>query len=188
MWKYTLSHYLLLRGVAYLTSLFCIVLMFVLFHRMFYESCDGIFVNYTWTEKSLELSRATAATDRDSLDRVFVGIDVFGRGCPGGGGYNSIEVSTTRRSLHRCIVCHYGDSLPTSVGIPVLLPSSSLLPTRGKQGTQGVLTREIPIYKCCSRALAQVTSRRVFYDSREASILIDSQNLATRAGNQGRGD
>ncbi|XP_065180787.1 uncharacterized protein LOC135811474 [Sycon ciliatum] len=63
-------------------------------NSMFYHSCDGIFLNYNWTEDGLEESRALAGA-AEALDRVFVGIDVFGRGCPGGGGYNSIQALET---------------------------------------------------------------------------------------------
>ena len=51
--------------------------------------CDGIFLNYNWTEERLR-SSSTLAGGRKG--EVYVGIDVFGRGCPGGGGYNSCEV------------------------------------------------------------------------------------------------
>ena len=51
--------------------------------------CDGIFLNYNWNEQILASSKALAS-DR-SCD-VYVGIDVFGRGCYGGGGFNSCKV------------------------------------------------------------------------------------------------
>ena len=51
--------------------------------------CDGIFLNYNWNEQVLASSRALAG-DRSS--DVYVGIDVFGRGCYGGGGFNSCKV------------------------------------------------------------------------------------------------
>lgn len=57
--------------------------------RSFFDVCDGIFLNYTWKEGNLDRSLEEAgerATD------VFVGVDVFGRGCLGGGGFNSIQV------------------------------------------------------------------------------------------------
>ena len=55
--------------------------------------CDGIFLNYNWNEQVLASSRALAS-DR-SCD-VYVGIDVFGRGCYGGGGFNSCKVRMIR--------------------------------------------------------------------------------------------
>eukprot|EP00731_Ephydatia_muelleri_P031174 Em0022g688a len=55
-------------------------------NRSFFELCDGIFLNYNWTELGLEASKVLAG---DRYYDVYVGIDVFGRGCPGGGGYNS---------------------------------------------------------------------------------------------------
>lgn len=57
--------------------------------RSFFELCDGIFLNYNWTDQGLEASRVLAG---DRYLDVYVGIDVFGRGCPGGGGYNSCAV------------------------------------------------------------------------------------------------
>ena len=52
--------------------------------------CDGIFLNYNWNEQILSSSRVLAG--ERSTD-VYVGIDVFGRGCYGGGGFNSCKVS-----------------------------------------------------------------------------------------------
>ena len=57
---------------------------------MFFDACDGIFVNYGWTEAKLMRSRAAAGRDR--IPDVYVGVDVFGRGCFGGGGYNCNKV------------------------------------------------------------------------------------------------
>ncbi|CAK8690478.1 unnamed protein product [Clavelina lepadiformis] len=54
-------------------------------NRAFYEACDGIFLNYLWKEENLERTRQQAHI----LNQVYVGIDVFGRGVYGGGGYNS---------------------------------------------------------------------------------------------------
>lgn len=55
-------------------------------NRMFFDSCDGIFVNYTWKEENLQHS-VRAAGQR--LHDVFIGIDVFGRNCYGGGGFGT---------------------------------------------------------------------------------------------------
>ncbi|CAG5087171.1 Similar to engase: Cytosolic endo-beta-N-acetylglucosaminidase (Danio rerio) [Cotesia congregata] len=56
----------------------------------FFEICDGIFLNYNWTGPGLLESRSIAErTDR--VTDIYVGLDVWGRGCPGGGGFNSIE-------------------------------------------------------------------------------------------------
>jgi mannosyl-glycoprotein endo-beta-N-acetylglucosaminidase len=57
--------------------------------RPYFDLCDGIFLNYNWTAAGLASSAALA---RERTGEVYVGIDVFGRGCPGGGGYNSCEV------------------------------------------------------------------------------------------------
>ncbi|KAK9500301.1 hypothetical protein O3M35_001587 [Rhynocoris fuscipes] len=57
-------------------------------NKPFFDLCDGIFLNYTWTEKDLEMSLMKAGQRK--LD-VFVGVDVFGRGCKGGGGFGTVE-------------------------------------------------------------------------------------------------
>ncbi len=41
---------------------------------------------------------ASASLAKERKGEVYVGIDVFGRGCPGGGGYNS---SAVFKSKHR---------------------------------------------------------------------------------------
>lgn len=70
------------------------LLIFFIFYfcREFFNSCDGIFLNYNWTDASLERSRDLAGL-RNRVRDVFVGIDVWGRGNPGGGGLNSVYVS-----------------------------------------------------------------------------------------------
>ena len=54
-------------------------------NKPFFDICDGIFLNYHWSDVALQDTRQLAggrATD------VYVGIDVFGRGVPGDGGWN----------------------------------------------------------------------------------------------------
>jgi mannosyl-glycoprotein endo-beta-N-acetylglucosaminidase len=62
--------------------------MFYIF-RPFFDICDGIFLNYTWKEENLKNSVESAGMRH--LD-VYVGVDVFGRNCYGGGGFNSYQV------------------------------------------------------------------------------------------------
>ena len=52
--------------------------------------CDGIFLNYGWSEAGLLSSRSVAG---ERCTDVYVGVDVFGRGVFGGGGFNSSAVS-----------------------------------------------------------------------------------------------
>ena len=61
--------------------------LFSFFDRIFFDACDGIFLNYNWSEA--HLMRSVGAAGRDRQADVYVGVDVFGRGCFGGGGYNS---------------------------------------------------------------------------------------------------
>ena len=72
-------------------------------HSLFFTACDGIFLNYTWSDLTLANSSQRAGTRRYD---VFVGIDVFGRGCPGGGGFNSKEVVLALVLQH---ICHKTD-------------------------------------------------------------------------------
>ncbi|KAI2800217.1 hypothetical protein BLOT_013738 [Blomia tropicalis] len=53
----------------------------------FFNACDGIFLNYCWKVKNLE--QCQNIVDRKLWNRIFVGVDVFGRGCIGGGGFNT---------------------------------------------------------------------------------------------------
>ncbi|GFO00336.1 cytosolic endo-beta-n-acetylglucosaminidase-like [Plakobranchus ocellatus] len=60
-------------------------------NEMFFAVCDGIFLNYNITQVKLSNSRTKALGSNRQYD-VYVGIDVFGRGTPGGGGFNCKEV------------------------------------------------------------------------------------------------
>lgn len=58
-------------------------------NRCFFDACNGIFLNYTWKpetnlKRSSEMARACGR-----VQDVFVGIDIFGRNCFGGGGWNT---------------------------------------------------------------------------------------------------
>lgn len=63
--------------------------MFIRFCRKFFHVVDGIFLNYNWTFCDLDKAKKTAGAYR-KYD-VFVGVDVFGRGCYGGGGWNTYK-------------------------------------------------------------------------------------------------
>lgn len=58
--------------------------------RAFFDVCDGIFTNYSWSENEL---RASAMAAGERLTDVYVGIDVWGRNFYGGGQFNTQEVS-----------------------------------------------------------------------------------------------
>ncbi|XP_071962503.1 cytosolic endo-beta-N-acetylglucosaminidase-like [Antedon mediterranea] len=55
-------------------------------NRMFFDGCDGIFLNYNWNEQKLKDSVKNAGARPHD---VYVGVDIFGRGCFGGGGWNT---------------------------------------------------------------------------------------------------
>ncbi|KAJ8959126.1 hypothetical protein NQ318_022384 [Aromia moschata] len=57
-------------------------------NRFFFDACDGIFLNYSWTEKQL-INTVEVAKHRNH--DVFVGIDVFGRNMFGGGMFNTYK-------------------------------------------------------------------------------------------------
>lgn len=55
-----------------------------IFKRQFFDVCDGFFVNYTWKHQNLE---NTLQNSGERINDIYIGIDVFGRGCLGGGGF-----------------------------------------------------------------------------------------------------
>ncbi|XP_076170633.1 cytosolic endo-beta-N-acetylglucosaminidase isoform X1 [Ptiloglossa arizonensis] len=55
----------------------------------FFLNCDGIFLNYNWTESKLANSYTLVKNHNQNVHNIYVGLDVWGRGCPGGGGFNS---------------------------------------------------------------------------------------------------
>ncbi|XP_050475902.1 uncharacterized protein LOC126866405 [Bombus huntii] len=55
----------------------------------FFLNCDGIYLNYNWTKSKLKNSVALAKNHNRDIHDIYVGLDIWGRGCPGGGGFNS---------------------------------------------------------------------------------------------------
>lgn len=47
---------------------------------LYYNQCDGILINYTWTIKNLENTAKMVEHHPELLTKIFIGIDVFGRG------------------------------------------------------------------------------------------------------------
>ncbi|EDV19172.1 uncharacterized protein TRIADDRAFT_4447, partial [Trichoplax adhaerens] len=58
-----------------------------MYNRTFFDSCDGIFLNYVWKPGNLLRSVLNAGQERKH--DVYAGIDIFGRGCYKGGGFKS---------------------------------------------------------------------------------------------------
>ena len=77
------------------------------FNEPFFNVCDGIFLNYTWNDWMLASSKTAASSSSSRVTDVYVGIDVFGRGCFGGGGYNSVAVSISVCVCVCVCVCLY---------------------------------------------------------------------------------
>nr|XP_018911536.1 PREDICTED: cytosolic endo-beta-N-acetylglucosaminidase [Bemisia tabaci]XP_018911537.1 PREDICTED: cytosolic endo-beta-N-acetylglucosaminidase [Bemisia tabaci] len=69
-------------------------------NRAFFEACDGIYLNYGWNEDKLRASISRAGA---RVTDVFVGVDVFGRGCYGGGEFNSVVAVAKARELNLSI-------------------------------------------------------------------------------------
>lgn len=46
----------------------------------FFNNCDGILINYTWNKKNLEKTAKILNESAEAMTKVFIGIDVFGRG------------------------------------------------------------------------------------------------------------
>ncbi|XP_015783920.1 cytosolic endo-beta-N-acetylglucosaminidase-like isoform X2 [Tetranychus urticae] len=65
----------------------------------FFQSCDGIFLNYTWKDDDLKNSRDLALS-LGRLNDVYVGVDVFGRGMFGDGGFKTnLAIDKIRENL-----------------------------------------------------------------------------------------
>jgi len=58
--------------------------------RLFFDVCDGIFLNYSWKESGLQQSKQLSSELGRTHD-VYVGVDVFGR-YGRHGGFNTVEV------------------------------------------------------------------------------------------------
>jgi hypothetical protein len=74
----------------------------------FLDACDGLFTNYTWRTEQPLASAARAGARRWD---VYTGVDVFGRGTYGGGGWAVHAVRYTRFSV---LLAHwpYGVCVP----------------------------------------------------------------------------
>jgi len=62
--------------------------------RLFFDVSDGIFLNYFWKESSLEQTKLLSS-ELGRMHDVYIGVDVFGRGTFGDGGFNTVEVIMT---------------------------------------------------------------------------------------------
>lgn len=71
-------------------------------NRPFFDVCDGIYLNYAWNENHLRNSRQLAEQLHRTYD-VYVGVDIFGRGCFGGGGLQTNQ-ALARIAQHRLSV------------------------------------------------------------------------------------
>lgn len=60
-------------------------------NKQFFDACDGILVNYTWDEANLKRSAETVSGSVEEMSKIFVGIDVFGRGQVAGFDSNKVD-------------------------------------------------------------------------------------------------
>ena len=56
--------------------------------RIFFSASDAIFLNYGWDKEKLKNSSERCQKLHRPFD-VYVGVDVWGRGCFGGGGFDT---------------------------------------------------------------------------------------------------
>lgn len=68
----------------YVSIIEIINFLIIYFYRCYFNVCDGIFLNYTWSTVNLKRSAHNAM---ERILDVFVGVDVFGRNFYGGGGF-----------------------------------------------------------------------------------------------------
>lgn len=57
----------------------------------FFRDCDGVLLNYGWNTENLDKTAQILSRNPEAMAKVFVGIDVFGRGQTAK--YHTIEVS-----------------------------------------------------------------------------------------------
>lgn len=57
-------------------------------NEAFFDCCDAIFLNYGWKTSHL-IQSLNLSNRKNRKNDVFVGVDVFGRGCFGNGGFNT---------------------------------------------------------------------------------------------------
>ena len=91
MYLLVTGNFLVKSAFAISKSIFNKVTLFI---RAFFDVCGGIFLNYTWDDGNLVRSSALGRDSKRPYD-VYVGVDVFGRGCRGGGGFSTKEVRDT---------------------------------------------------------------------------------------------
>ena len=70
-------------------------------NRLFFDVCDGIYLDYGWKESSLEQSKRLS-TELGRIHDVYVGVDVFGRF--GNGGFDTVEVMMFYQMTHLCFL------------------------------------------------------------------------------------
>ena len=64
----------------------------------FFDACDGLFTNYTW-QTAQPLASAAHAASPARRRAIYTGIDVFGRGTYGGGGFAVHAVRPTTSTI-----------------------------------------------------------------------------------------
>ena len=70
-------------------------------NAVYFAGCDGLFTNYTWRTHQPMASAAAALPERRPA--IYTGIDVFGRGTYGGGGFAVHAVGN--RPLRASVPC-----------------------------------------------------------------------------------
>jgi mannosyl-glycoprotein endo-beta-N-acetylglucosaminidase len=71
-------------------------------NECFFNVCDAIFINYTWKDENLK--KCIDFSDKKRLNDIYIGVDVFGRGCLGNGGFNT-NVALEKISEYNDLSC-----------------------------------------------------------------------------------
>jgi mannosyl-glycoprotein endo-beta-N-acetylglucosaminidase len=71
-------------------------------NECFFNVCDAIFINYTWKDENLK--KCIDFSDKKRLNNIYIGVDVFGRGCLGDGGFNT-NVALEKISEYNDLSC-----------------------------------------------------------------------------------
>lgn len=70
---------------------------------MYFNVCDGIFINTAWNLENLERTQGILCGNERAMAKVFIGIDVFGRGQEAG--FNTVNVSSIELLYSNSISC-----------------------------------------------------------------------------------
>ncbi|XP_078081658.1 cytosolic endo-beta-N-acetylglucosaminidase isoform X2 [Mustelus asterias] len=112
-------------------------------NKVFFDSCDGIFLNYNWKEEHLQ--RMAALMEERQAD-IYVGVDVFGRGDVVGGEF------TTNLSLELIRKYNFSAALFAPGWVYETLEKEKFRHNQDK--FWNLLTEYLPIHSICTLPFA----------------------------------